>query len=83
MTEQLNDINKQTHRPRDQALRLLGRIHGEERIVRESGIDMYTLPYLKWITKKAFLYVTGSSAQCYVPGCMRMEFEGEVMHVNI
>ena len=28
-------------------------------IVREFGIDMYTLPYLKWITNKNLLYSTG------------------------
>ena len=33
-----------------------------ERIVRESGMDMYTLLYLKWITHKDLLYSTGSSA---------------------
>ena len=38
-----------------------------ERIVRESGMDMYTLLYLKWITHKDLLYSTWNSAQCYVP----------------
>ena len=55
----------------------------EERIVREFGIDMYTLPYLKWITKKALLYITGNSAQCYVPASMRMEFGGEVINACV
>ena len=32
-------------------------------IVRELGIDMYTLLYLKWITSKDLLYSTGNSAQ--------------------
>ena len=31
--------------------------------VREFGIDMYTLLYLKWITNKDLLYSTGNSAQ--------------------
>ena len=35
-------------------------------IVREFGIDMYTLLYLKWITKKDLLYSTGNSAGYYV-----------------
>ena len=35
-------------------------------IVREFGIDMYTLLYLKWITNKDLLYSTGNSAQYYV-----------------
>ena len=36
------------------------------RIVKESGKDMYTLLYLKWIINKDLLYSTGNSAQCYV-----------------
>ena len=39
---------------------------GGEGIVREFGIDMYTLLYLKWITSKDILYSTGNSAQYYV-----------------
>ena len=35
-------------------------------IARESGMDMYTLLYLKWITNKDLLYSTGNSAQYYV-----------------
>ena len=37
-----------------------------EGVVREFGIDMYTLLYLKWITDKDLLYGTGNSAQYYV-----------------
>ena len=37
-----------------------------EGIVREFGIDMYTLMYLKWITNKDLLYSTEKSAQYYV-----------------
>ena len=32
-----------------------------KRIVREFGIYMYTLLYLKWITSKVLLYNTGNS----------------------
>ena len=49
---------------------------GEGR-VREFGMDMYTLLYLKWITNKDLLYSTGSSAQCYVAAWMEGEFGGE------
>ena len=35
-------------------------------IVREFGIDMYTLLYLKWIANKDLLYSTGNSVQYYV-----------------
>ena len=34
--------------------------------VREFGVDMYTLPHLKWITNKNLLYSTGNSAQYYI-----------------
>ena len=33
-------------------------------IVRELGIGMYTLLYLKWITNKDLLYSTGNPSQC-------------------
>ena len=35
-------------------------------IVREFGIHMYTLLYLKRITNKDLLYSTGNAAQYYV-----------------
>ena len=35
-------------------------------IVREFGMDMYTLLYLKRTTNKNLLYSTGNSAQFYV-----------------
>ena len=46
-------------------------------IVREFGIDMYTLLYSRWITNKDLLYNTGTSAQCYVTIWMGKEFEKE------
>ena len=45
-----------------------------KRIVREFGIDMYTLLFLKWITNKDLLYRTGNSVQCYVAAWMGGEF---------
>ena len=48
-----------------------------EGIVREFGIDMYTLLYLKWITNKDLLYSIGSSTQCCVAAWMGREFRGE------
>ena len=35
-----------------------------EGIIRESGMDMYTLLYLNWITSRVLLHSTGNSAQC-------------------
>ena len=40
-------------------------------------MDMYTLLYLKWITKEDLLYSTGNSAQCYVAAWMGGKFGGE------
>ena len=56
---------KQTHRLREQAYGCWGkgRIEG---IVREFGIDMYTLLYSKWITNKDLLYSIGNSVQYHV-----------------
>ena len=49
----------------------------EEGIVREFGIDMYTVLYLKWITNKDLLYNTRNSAQCHVAAWMGGEFGEE------
>ena len=45
-----------------------------EGIVREFGMDMYTLLDLKWITNRDLLYSIWNSAQCYVAVWMRGEF---------
>ena len=37
-----------------------------EGIVREFGMNMYTLLYLKWIIIRDLLYSPWNSAQCYV-----------------
>ena len=49
---------------------------------RESGMDMYTLLYLKCIINKDLLYSTWNSTQCYVAACMGGEFE-EWIHENV
>ena len=54
-----------------------------EGIVRDFGIDMYTLLYLKWITNKDLLCSTGTSAQCYVAAWMGVEFGGEWIHAYV
>ena len=46
-------------------------------------MDMYTLPYFKWITNKDLLYSTWNSAQCFVAGWMGGEFGGERMHEDV
>ena len=46
-------------------------------IIREFGMDMYTLLYLKWITNKDLLYSTWNSPQSYVAAWAGEEFRGE------
>ena len=53
-----------------------GEERGEETI-REFGINMYILLYLKWITNKVLLYRTWNSVHCYVAAWMGGEFAGE------
>ena len=50
---------------------------GGEGIVREFGVDIYALLYLKWIANKVLLYSTGNSAQCYVAAWLGGEFGEE------
>ena len=50
--------------------------NGEEGVVREFGMDMCTLLYLKWKTNKDLLYSTRNSVQCYVAAWMGEEIAG-------
>ena len=52
------------------------------RVIREFGIDRYTLLYLKWMTNKVLLYSTENSAQCYMAAWMVGEFGGEWILVH-
>ena len=54
-----------------------------EGIVREFGMDMYTLLCLKWITNKDLLCSTWNSVQCYVTVWIGEEFGGERIHVYV
>ena len=58
---------------------VMGRGRGRE-IVRELGMDMYTLLYLKWRTNKGLLYSTRNSAQCYIATKMGKSFEKGYLH---
>ena len=49
-----------------------------EGTVREFGINMYTLLYLKWLTNKVPLYSTGNSAQRHMAAWMGGKFEGRM-----
>ena len=52
-------------------------------MVREFGMDVYTLLYLKWITNKDLLYSTQNCAQCYAAAWTGGEFGGEWIHVHM
>ena len=54
-----------------------------EGVVREFGMDFYTLLYINWITNKDFLYGTWNSTQYYVAAWMGGEFEGEWIHIYV
>ena len=47
------------------------------------GMDLYTLLYLKQITKRDLLYSTGNSVQCYLAAWMGEDFEGKWIHVYV
>ena len=70
---------KQTRRLREQ---IYGwRSGGGEGIVREFGMDRYTLLCLKWMTNKDLLTSTRNSAPCYVAAWVGGGFRGEWIHV--
>ena len=52
-----------------------------EGMLRELGINMYTLLYIKWISNRVLLWNTEYSAQCYVAAWMGGEFGKEWIHV--
>ena len=54
-----------------------------EGTVREFGLDMSTLLYLRWITHKGLPYSTENCAQCYGADWMGGEFGGEWVHVYV
>ena len=50
-------------------------------MVREFGVDVYTLLYLEWITNMNLLYSTGNTDQCYPAAWIGGELGGEWLHV--
>ena len=73
---------KQTHRLRGRTYGFWGERCGEG-IVKEFGMDTYTLLYLKWITSKDLLCSTGNSAQGFVAPWMGGECGGEWILVYV
>ena len=54
---------------------LVGRMG--EGVVRELGMGMHTMQYLKWVTNNVLLYSPEDSARCYVAAWMGGGFGGE------
>ena len=52
-------------------------------IVREFGIDIYTLLYVKWITNQELLCSIENSTQCYVAAWKGREFAGKFIYVYV
>jgi len=72
----------ETHRLREQTYGCQGEGWGEG-IVREFGMGMCILLYLKWITSNDLLYSTWNSAQCYEAVWMGGEFGIERIYVYV
>ena len=51
-----------------------------ESIVKEFGIKIYMVLYLKWISNKDLLCSTWNSGDCSVAAWMGEEFRGEWIH---
>ena len=49
-------------------------------ILKEFGVDMYSLLHLKWIINKDLPYSTWNSAQCYVQPGWKGSLGGEWIH---
>ena len=54
-----------------------------EGIVREFGMNMYMLLYLRWLTNKDLLYSGRASARYYMAAWMGGEFGREWIHVHV
>ena len=79
----INFYERETNSQRKNLWLPWGKNEGKREIVKEFGINMYTLLYLKWITNKFLLYSTGNSAKCYVAAWMGGEFGGEWIRVYV
>ena len=73
---------KETHKLREGTYSCQGE-KWQKGIVREFGMEMFTLLYLKWITNKDLLYSTENSAEYYVAAWMGEGFGVESIHVYV
>ena len=83
----LKEINKQKeiHRLQEQAYGCwwgVGLVWGKG-IVREFEMDMYILPYLKWITNNDFLYARGTLLHVMWQPGWEESVRGEWIHVYV
>ena len=75
---------KSINKPINNILKRNSFVKRRGRIVREFGIDIYILLYLKWITNKVLLYVKHRELCSVLYGSLDgREFEGECIHVYV
>ena len=55
----------------------------EDGIIREFGMEVYTLLYFKWVTRQDLPLSTGNSVQCYGAAWVGVEFGREWIHVYL
>ena len=60
-----------------------GETLGEGGVNQETGINTYTLPYIKQIANKDLVYSTGNSTQYSVITYMGKESEKEQIYVHV
>ena len=70
---QVNLLTNQKEIHREWIYGFRGGVWGEG-IVREFGMDTYTLLYLKWVTSRDLMYSIWNSAQCHVAAWMGREY---------
>ena len=61
-----NELVYKTETDSEDELMVVRREESGKGIVKEFGIDTYSLLYLKWINNKDLLYSTGNYDQCYM-----------------
>ena len=78
-----NELAYKTETDSENELMVLRREECREGILKEFGIDTYSLLYLKWVNNKDLLRSTGNSAQCSMAAWLGGEFGREWIHVYV
>ena len=78
-----NELVYKTETDSENELMIVRREECGKGIVKEFGIDTYSLLYLKWINNKDLLYSTGNYDQCYMEAWLGGEFGREGIHAYV